>query len=80
MNMNKNIIKLYKYKCEFEILDLWIQWTALDGWVLIVSDKQRTSHCTDRQQNVDANRDSAVLEKGKRKPWCSGGGISASVM
>ena len=29
MNMNKNIIKLYKYEYEFEILDLWIQWTAL---------------------------------------------------
>jgi hypothetical protein len=34
MNMNKNIIKLHEYECEFEILDSWIQWTALlvSGW------------------------------------------------
>jgi len=36
--MNKNIIKLYEYKCEFEILDSWIQWTALPrtGKVLVL--------------------------------------------
>jgi hypothetical protein len=30
MNMNKNIMELYEYECEFKFLDSWIQWTDLN--------------------------------------------------
>ena len=30
MNINKNIIELHEYECEFKFLDSWIQWTDLN--------------------------------------------------
>ena len=30
--MNKNIMELHEYECEFKFLDSWIQWTDLGVW------------------------------------------------